>query len=85
MKVLEKYVHLRNCTQCGKGMDEGWYDENDSTYYCGKKCLHTEYMPQSNPSWSITQGAIDLKENIFKYETVFYTEWYEDDRWEELA
>jgi hypothetical protein len=63
-------------------MDEGWYDENDSTYFCSTKCLHQEYMPQSNPSWSITQGAIDLNENIFKYETVFFTEWYEGDRWE---
>jgi len=79
---MKDYIHIRECSQCGSGMDDGYYDENDFTYYCTKKCLHDKYLTQDDSKWSITQSAIDLRDNIFKYETVFYTEWYEYDRLE---
>lgn len=40
--IQEKQV--RQCSQCNRLMDEGFYFESDSTYYCDEKCL-TEVIP----------------------------------------
>ena len=38
-----KELYPRKCDNCGKGMHEGYYMENDGVYFCGDECL-TAYL-----------------------------------------
>jgi hypothetical protein len=55
----------RVCSECGKPMWEGFYDDN---YYCSEKCLHKHYTPEE---WI---EAYDDGEG-----EAYWTEWYVDD------
>ena len=40
---MAKKEFARNCTACGKGMNEGYHiGGNGIEYYCSDACLHTE-------------------------------------------
>ena len=32
--------HARTCSECGKGMNEGYCVESGEAYYCSDECLH---------------------------------------------
>ena len=42
---MAKKQFARECTACGKGMNEGYCVENGMEYYCSDECLHTEITP----------------------------------------
>lgn len=37
--LLQEIVEDRNCSKCGKSMQEGFYFESDGTQYCSETCL----------------------------------------------
>ena len=39
---MAKKEFARNCTACGKGMNEGYCIGDGMEYYCSDACLHTE-------------------------------------------
>ena len=39
---MAKKEFARECTACGKGMNEGYCIEGGIEYYCSDACLHTE-------------------------------------------
>jgi hypothetical protein len=39
---MAKKQFARECTACGKGMNEGYCIEGGIEYYCSKVCLNTE-------------------------------------------
>jgi hypothetical protein len=54
--------YARQCTCCGKGMNEGYFAEYE--YFCSDSCLHTEFAPTI---WeSVAQEDSD---------THYWTEW----------
>lgn len=38
--------YLRHCTECGKGMNQGYCIDNGLEYYCSEKCLYKNYTKQ---------------------------------------
>jgi len=42
---MAKKQFARECTACGKGMNEGYCIEGGIEYYCSDECLHTEVTP----------------------------------------
>jgi len=42
---MAKKKFARECTACGKGMNEGYCIESGIEYYCSDACLHTEMTP----------------------------------------
>ena len=43
---MAKKKFARECTACGKGMNEGYCIESGIEYYCSDACLHTEITPE---------------------------------------
>ena len=43
---MAKKKFARECTACGKGMNEGYCIESGMEYYCSDACLHTEITPE---------------------------------------
>jgi hypothetical protein len=63
--AYKKYA--RECTACGKGMNEGYCIEGGIEYYCSKVCLNTEI---SDEEWDklYADGEGDS----------YWTDWSED-------
>ena len=40
----EKYA--RTCSECGKGMNEGYCFDGGRAYYCSDECLHKHFTPE---------------------------------------
>lgn len=65
--------YARQCTCCGKGMNEGYFAEYE--YFCSTSCLYTEYPPNvwenlatdDNDSYYWTQW-----EDIFDYQYTLF-------------
>lgn len=64
---MTKKKFARECTACGKGMNEGYCIESGIEYYCSDACLHTEITPEE---WLelYADGEGDS----------YWTTWYED-------
>ena len=64
---MAKKEFARECTACGKGMNEGYCIEGGIEYYCSDACLHTEITPEE---WLelYNDGEGDS----------YYTDWSED-------
>jgi hypothetical protein len=64
---MTKKEFARECTACGKGMNEGYCIEGGIEYYCSDACLHTEITPEE---WLelYNDGEGDS----------YYTDWSED-------
>lgn len=64
---MAKKQFARECTACGKGMNEGYCIEGGIEYYCSDECLHTEVTPAE---WDelYADGEGDS----------YYTDWSED-------
>jgi hypothetical protein len=63
---IKKYA--RTCSECGKGMNEGYCIGAGWHYYCSDACLHKHYTPEE---WA-AMCADDDSES-------YYTEWDADD------
>ena len=63
---IKKYA--RTCSECGKGMNEGYCIGAGWHYYCSDVCLHKHYTPEE---WE-AMCADDDSES-------YYTEWDADD------
>lgn len=42
----EEEEELRECSECGKGMTEGYCIDNGLEYYCSEECLHKHYTEE---------------------------------------
>lgn len=64
---MAKKKFARECTACGKGMNEGYCVESGIEYYCSKVCLNTEI---SDEEWDklYADGEGDS----------YWTDWSED-------
>jgi len=62
---IKKYA--RTCSECGKGMNEGYCIGAGWHYYCSDACLHKHYTPEE---WE--EMCADDSES-------YYTEWDADD------
>lgn len=60
--------YARTCSECGKGMNEGYCIGAGWHYYCSDVCLHKHYTPEE---WE-AMCADDDSES-------YYTEWDADD------
>ena len=63
--AYKKYA--RECTACGKGMNEGYCIEGGMEYYCSDACLHTEITHEEYMEL-YADGEGDS----------YWTTWYED-------
>lgn len=54
------FLYARKCSQCGCGMDEGYYYD-DSLYFCGDNCL-TGYLYKEEisyyTSWDVESNTL---------------------------
>lgn len=57
---------MRNCTECGAEMREGYVIDDGAEYYCTDGCLRINYTPEE---WAA----------IYESEWGYWTEWPEDD------
>ena len=42
----EEEEELRECSECGKKMTEGYCIDNGLEYYCSEECLHKHYTEE---------------------------------------
>lgn len=42
----EEEEELRECSECGKEMTEGYCIDNGLEYYCSEECLHKHYTEE---------------------------------------
>ena len=64
---MAKKKFARECTACGKGMNEGYCIEGGMEYYCSDACLHTEITHEEYMEL-YADGEGDS----------YWTTWYED-------
>lgn len=43
---LQPAKYARTCSQCGKGMNDGYCIEGGMEYYCSEDCLHEHYTEE---------------------------------------
>jgi hypothetical protein len=76
--IIDGIRYARQCTECGKGMNEGYVIEGGDEYYCSDPCLHKHVTPEE---FLELYGEGDTQ--------TYYTDWSDDpDSWddeEELA
>ena len=65
---MAKKEFARECTACGKGMNEGYCIEGGIEYYCSDACLHTELTHEE-----YMELADDGEGNSY------WTDWYDYD------
>ena len=41
VNLRTEHIYHRYCSECGKGMDEGYNDEENTEYFCSDKCLES--------------------------------------------
>jgi hypothetical protein len=62
---------MRNCTECGAAMREGYVIDDGAEYYCGDVCLHENYLAhewdemyadgEGNSYWTTWEEETDLE------------------------
>jgi hypothetical protein len=60
--------YARTCSECGKGMNEGYCIDSGCEYYCSDACLHKHFTPEE---WESMYADGDGDS--------YYTEWDADD------
>jgi hypothetical protein len=70
--AYKKYA--RTCSECGKGMNEGYCIDSGCEYYCSDACLHKHHTPEE---WESMYADGDGDS--------YYTEWGNEDPDEYLA
>jgi hypothetical protein len=60
--------YARTCSECGKGMNEGYCFDGGRAYYCSDECLHKHFTPEEWEDW-----CDDCEGDSY------YTEWDADD------
>ena len=43
MNTHNKILYARKCSECSKGMNDGYVIDDGSSYYCSEECLHKHY------------------------------------------
>lgn len=75
--IIDGIRYARQCTECSKGMNEGYVIEGGDEYYCSDSCLHKHISPSE---FLELYGEGDTQ--------TYYTEWDDAADWddeEELA
>jgi hypothetical protein len=76
--IIDGIRYARKCTECGKGMNEGYVIENGCEYYCSDECLHKHVSPEEFLEL-FDDGEGDT----------YWTDWEDESEWddeeEELA
>lgn len=75
--IIDGIRYARQCTECRKGMNEGYVIEGGDEYYCSDPCLHKHVTPEE---FLELYGEGDTQ--------TYYTEWDDEADWddeEELA
>ena len=72
--IIEGIRYARKCSECGKGMNEGYVIEARETY-CSDPCLHKHVTPEEFLELYIG----DDDEGEGGGTETYYTEWEEDE------
>jgi len=71
--IEKKDFYCRTCSECGKGMNEGFLVGGGMEYYCTDECLHKHYTKEE---WENEMYSDDSDEN-------YWTEWDIDEEYEQ--
>ena len=89
MNEVIKYA--RKCSECGRGMNEGYVVGGDN-YYCSEDCLHKHFTPEE---WldecmeydeRFDDASVEYADDMIVGDWSYYTEWGDDSemRWIEV-
>jgi len=70
--IIDGTSYARKCSECGKGMNEGYVIDGGSEYYCSDPCLH-KHMTDAEFEDACDDGEGDT----------YWTEWEDESEWEE--
>jgi len=70
--IIDGTSYARKCSECGKGMNEGYVIDGGSEYYCSDECLH-KHMTEAEFDELYADGEGDT----------YWTEWEDESEWEE--
>jgi len=70
--IIDGTSYARKCSECGKGMKEGYVIDGGSEYYCSDECLH-KHMTEAEFDELYADGEGDT----------YWTEWEDESEWEE--
>jgi hypothetical protein len=66
---MAKKEFARNCTECSKGMNEGYCFDGGRAYYCSNECLYTVFTHEETAVDEATVATGDS----------YWTEWEDED------
>ena len=70
--IINGIKYAQQCTECRKGMNEGYVIEGGMEYYCSDECLHKNVTPDEFSEFYI--GNIDDDDEIGDIQ-IYWTEW----------
>jgi len=76
--IIDGIRYARKCSECGKGMNEGYVIEGAGECYCSDGCLHKNITPEEFSEFYIGNQDDDDDDGSGDIQ-IFWTEWEEED------